>query len=101
MRDGQELLIADGSENIWCDAVAPLRRVLAFLVYSKTFSEPPGHAMICGSEDEHMAHLVPECGAPVKVAWLARRRAIHGNDIAKGDTERTEAWHAHGAHGKI
>ncbi len=73
----------------------------AFLVHRQAFSEPARHAMIGGRENEDVAHLVPQRRAPVEVAGLARRRAVHGHDFAEGDAERAESRHAHGAHGEI
>ena len=57
--------------------------------------------MIGRGENEDVAHLVPQRRAPVKVAGLAGRRAVHRDHLAKRDAQRAQPRHAHGAHGKI
>ena len=48
-----------------------------------------------------MAHLVPQRRAPVEVAGLARRGAVHRDDLAEGHAQRAQPGHAHGAHGEV
>src|SRR5439155_2457802 len=99
--DRKQFLIPKRNQDIRCDAVTPVRGSLCFLVHRQPLGEPAWHAVIGGGENEDMAHFVPECAGPMKLAGFASRRAIHGNDITKGGAERAETRHTRRAYGKV
>ena len=70
-------------------------------MHGHAFGEPPRHSAVGEREYVDVAHLVPECTAPVKVARLARRRAIHSHYLSKSDSERAQSRHTHGSYCKI
>ena len=101
MRDRKQFLVAQGDEDVRRHAVAPLGRSFRLLVDGQPLGEPARHAVVGGGEDVDVAHLMPERAAPIKVAGLAARGAVHGDDLAKGHAQGAEAGHSHGANREV
>ena len=99
--DRQQLLFVDGDEDVGRDAVAPFGISFRLFVYRESFGEPARHAMIGGSENVDVAHLMPQRAGPVEVAGLAAGRAVHGDHFAESDAQRAQPRHAERADGEI
>src|SRR6185295_1834097 len=57
--------------------------------------------MIGHLERDHVRELVPQRAAPVELARVARRRAVHRDHLSEANSERAQSRQPQRAHGKV